>query len=90
MKSRRTQFLLFVALVSSATVVQIREHMPQTGAVNATESTTCGATRDGLIPASCEPTRAVEGASGTRDTQGQPGLDGNAVRTPHAPLRVWV
>jgi hypothetical protein len=58
-KSRSASFLAGVAIVSSATVLQIREHMrsPDVSAANARATmSSCGATRDGLVPAGCEPT----------------------------------
>ncbi|AIP36462.1 hypothetical protein DR64_6486 [Paraburkholderia xenovorans LB400] len=60
MKIRSTEFLAAVAIITSATVLQIREHMPAHEATSAsaqTESPACRMTRDGLVPAACEPTR---------------------------------
>lgn len=60
MKLRSTEFLAAIAIITSAAVVQIREDMPAREAASASEQTTsppsCGITRDGLMPAACEPT----------------------------------
>ena len=70
-KIRRAEFLLAVAIITSAAVMQIREHTLKTPAQNAdaTPTPTCGVTQPGLAPASCAATRnerAVEGAPHVR------------------------
>lgn len=59
MKIRSTEFLVAVAIITSATVMQIREHMQPREATSASEQAgppSCGATHEGLAPAACEPT----------------------------------
>ncbi|CAB3793844.1 MULTISPECIES: hypothetical protein [Paraburkholderia] len=59
-KIRSARFFAAVAIVSSATVLQIREglHAHATSPTNAQATLSlCGATRDGLMPARCESTR---------------------------------
>lgn len=58
-KFSSTAFLAAVAVVSSATVMQIRDDLPSADASPANAQATmssCGTARDGLLPASCEPT----------------------------------
>ncbi|MFM0237543.1 hypothetical protein [Paraburkholderia phytofirmans] len=60
MKIRSAEFLAAVAIISSAAVIQIREHVlaQETPASNAQAvSPPCGVTHQGLVPAACEPTR---------------------------------
>ncbi|PRX30694.1 hypothetical protein B0G75_106134 [Paraburkholderia sp. BL18I3N2] len=60
MKIRSAEFLAAVAIISSAAVMQIREHVlvQETPASNAqAASPPCGAMHEGLVPAACEPTR---------------------------------
>lgn len=80
MKIRSKEFLVAVAIISSATVMQIREHMQPhepTSASTQSASPSCGATRDGLVPAACEPTRD------------EPPAD-PATRRQHGALQIWV
>jgi hypothetical protein len=59
MKIRSTECLVAVAIITSATVMQIREHMqPREAASPSAQvaSPSCGATHDGPVPAACEPT----------------------------------
>jgi hypothetical protein len=60
MKIRSAEFLAGVAIVTSAAVMQIREHVPvqeaSTSKAQAT-SPSCGVRHDGFVPAACEPTR---------------------------------
>jgi hypothetical protein len=59
-KIRSAQFLAAVAIISSASVMQIREYMQssETSRTNAPAALpSCRAARDGLTPARCEPTR---------------------------------
>ena len=68
-KIRRAEFLLAVAIITSAAVMQIREHTLKTPAQNADVTPSCGVTQLGLAPASCAATRnerAVEGAPHVR------------------------
>ncbi|WOD15694.1 hypothetical protein [Paraburkholderia kirstenboschensis] len=64
MKIRSAELLAVVAIVTSASVLQIREHMqpPDSTAASARASaqaapSTCESSRKGVMPASCEPTR---------------------------------
>src|SRR3569833_912278 len=64
MKIRSAEWLVAVAIVSSASVLQIREHMqPHDSAAASTSASaqaapsTCEGSRKGVMPASCEPTR---------------------------------
>lgn len=60
MKIRRAEFLVAIAIVTSAAVLQIREHMQSHDVASANSEATrtvCGGTGNGLVPASCEPTR---------------------------------
>jgi hypothetical protein len=58
-KIRRREYLVAIAIVTSAGVLQIREHMQVTGTpvASARAASSCGVAHDGLVPASCEPTR---------------------------------
>ncbi|TDY21622.1 hypothetical protein B0G81_1850 [Paraburkholderia sp. BL6665CI2N2] len=60
MKIRSAEFLAAVAIISSATVMQIREHvLAQETPVSQAQATSpsCGLTHDGLVSAACEATR---------------------------------
>lgn len=60
MKIRSAEFLAAVAIITSAVVMQIREHVqvPETPSASAqATSPPCGSAHDGLAPAACEPTR---------------------------------
>ncbi|WNC94078.1 hypothetical protein RI103_25265 [Paraburkholderia sp. FT54] len=59
MKIRNAEFLAAVAIIASATVLQIREHSQahEAPSSNAQTTSSCGVTHDGLVPAACEPTR---------------------------------
>lgn len=73
-KIRRAEFLLAVAIVTSAAVLQIREHMLKAPAQSPVAALSCGAVQPGLAPASCAVTRserAVEGAPRTHQTTPQ-------------------
>jgi hypothetical protein len=60
-KSRTKEFLVGVAIVASAAVLQIREHVQVQDAPPANAQapmSSCGPSHDGLVPAGCEqPTR---------------------------------
>ncbi|MFM0736197.1 hypothetical protein PQQ51_02975 [Paraburkholderia xenovorans] len=78
MKIRSTEFLVGVAIVTSAAVLQIREHtLPQDAPSSATPALACGAAHDGLVPAGCEPTR------GERETD-------RAQKQARGAQRIWV
>lgn len=65
-KIRRAEFLLAVAIVTSATVMQVREYMLKAPARGELATLSCGVTQPGLAPASCAAARnerPVEGAS---------------------------
>ncbi|WP_168790279.1 hypothetical protein [Paraburkholderia aromaticivorans] len=60
MKIRSAEFLAAVAIISSAAVMQIREHVLAQEAPSSNAQATspsCGVTHDGFVPAACEPTR---------------------------------
>jgi hypothetical protein len=59
MKIRSAEYLAAIAIVTSAAVLQIREHMqPQEAPVaSAQAASSCGVRHDGLVPAACEATR---------------------------------
>lgn len=84
MTIKRAEFLVLVAIVTSAAVVQIRERtlapVPRLAmrATQATQEPTCGAIRQGIAPADC----AVK-----RDDEW--GIDGPGHRRYHGP-RFWV
>ncbi|MEZ0604019.1 hypothetical protein ACAX43_17945 [Paraburkholderia sp. IW21] len=79
MKIRSAELLVAVAIVTSATVMQIREHMEQhdAPAASAQAVPSCGVKHDGLTAAACEPTRD----EGHADRASQPRRDA---------LRLWV
>ena len=59
-KIRRAEWLAAVAIITSATVLQIREHLPspETTRMSAQAPlSSCGMTNHGLLLAACEPTR---------------------------------
>ena len=80
MKIRRAEFLVAVAIVTSAAVMQIREHLLQHESPPASinnMSATCGTMHEGLVPAGCEATgdnRPVD----------------RAPLAPHDAPRIWV
>ncbi|WP_027798482.1 hypothetical protein [Paraburkholderia dilworthii] len=64
MKTRSAELLAAVAIVTSAAVLQIREHvMPHQGIAASTRDSvqtapsSCEGSSNGMMPASCEPTR---------------------------------
>lgn len=59
MKIRSAEYLVAIAIVTSAAVLQIREHMlPHEAAATGTQTAvSCDIKHDGLVPAGCEPTR---------------------------------
>ncbi|MGF6770737.1 hypothetical protein P3T18_003216 [Paraburkholderia sp. GAS199] len=79
-KIRSAEFLVAVAIVTSAAVMQIREHVLQDASATTTtteQTTTCGAAHEGLVPAGCEATRG----------EAQPE---SAAHSPHGAPRIWV
>lgn len=83
MKIRSAEFLALVAIVTSATVLQIREHMPQDRSIHATQAASCGAMREGngLLPAACE---------ATRDATQREGATGRPTQVLHSNPKIWV
>ena len=64
MKTRSAELLAAIAIVTSAAVLQIREHVkPHQGITASTRDTaqtapsSCEGSPNGVMPASCEPTR---------------------------------
>ncbi|MFM0204565.1 hypothetical protein PQR53_32520 [Paraburkholderia fungorum] len=78
-KIRSAEYLVAIAIVTSAGVLQIREHMQplEAPAASAQAASSCGITRDGLVPAACEPTRSE------RQVERAPQLQ-------HSAARIWV
>ncbi|PQV54991.1 hypothetical protein B0G83_1011174 [Paraburkholderia sp. BL21I4N1] len=80
MKIRRAEYLVAIAIVTSATVMQVREHLLQNETSPAgvqNMSTSCGAMHEGLVPAGCEATS--DQSRGDR-----------APAAPHDAPRIWV
>jgi hypothetical protein len=61
---RKAEYLLAVAIVTSATVMQIRECMLRPSAQADISTLSCGATQAGLAPASCPTARGERPAEG--------------------------
>jgi hypothetical protein len=76
-KIRRAEFLLAVAIVTSAAVLQVREYMLKAPAQGNVATMSCGATQSGLAPAACASTRSE------RSVQG-------AAHERQAALHIWV
>nr|WKF61547.1 hypothetical protein HUO10_006078 [Paraburkholderia busanensis] len=93
-KIRSAEFLVAVAIISSATVMQIREHLRQPDGQAASEehaATSCGAMHEGLMPASCEATRDernTRDAGATRHARDQRQVD--RAPQPRVTPRIWV
>lgn len=77
MKIRRAEFLLAVAIVTSAAAMQVREYVLRTAPQSAAQTMSCGTTHQGLAPAACETMR------------GERSVDG-AAHPQQAPQRIWV
>lgn len=70
-KIKRAEFLVAIAIITSATVMQIREHMQPHEAPTATPEAaqlSCEMPRNGLVLAACEPTRGEAPAQHDRAT----------------------
>jgi hypothetical protein len=81
-KMKRAEFLAAVAIITSATVMQIREHMraPEPGsATPQAAQLTCEMPRSGLLLTACEPTRSEAPAEQDR-----------ATRHLHSASKIWV
>jgi hypothetical protein len=70
-KIRSAEWLVAVAIVTSATVMLIREstQSQDIASTNAHATMSCATTRDGLMPARCEPMRGERRME--HDTQSQ-------------------
>lgn len=69
MKIRRAEFLVAVAIVTSAAVMQIREFVLKAPSQSATQSLSCETPHQGLAPAACAVLRSdrpVDGAAHAR------------------------
>jgi hypothetical protein len=77
MKIRRAEFLLAVAIVTSAAVMQIREYVLNAAPHDAVQTLSCGTSHQGLVPAACAAVRSEHP------------VDGAARPQPSAP-RIWV
>jgi hypothetical protein len=64
MKIRRAEFLLAVAIVTSAAVMQVREYVLRTTPQSAAQTMTCGPTHQGLAPAACASVRGERSVDG--------------------------
>lgn len=70
-KIRSAEYLAAIAIVTSATVLQIREHMQvhdASPAMSQAAQMSCETTRSGLVLAACEPTRSEAPANQNRVT----------------------
>jgi hypothetical protein len=79
-KIRRAECLAAVAIVTSATVMQIREHLPMRETPPASAQaplSSCAITHRGLVLAACEPTRGES-------------RDHRATLPPHGAPIIWV
>lgn len=73
-KIRRAEFLLAVAIITSAAVLQIREHMLREPVQADAATLSCGTSVKGLAPASCtsaHDARSVEGSGKARQAPAQ-------------------
>ena len=71
MKIRRAEFLLAVAIVTSAAAMQVREYVLRTAPQSAAQTMSCGTTHQGLAPAACATVRgerSVDGAAHPQQT----------------------
>lgn len=82
MKIRSAEYLALVAIVTSAAVMQIREHVQDVPSLHAAQAMSCGAMheRNGLLPAGCEATRDTSRGERSADHAPQP---------QHS-MRIWV
>ena len=73
MKKRSAEYLVAIAIVTSAGVLQIREHMQvqEAPVASAQASASCGVARDGVMPAGCEQTPTRSERQGERASQPQ-------------------
>jgi hypothetical protein len=60
MTIKHAEFLLLVAMVTSAAVVELREHTLTPAPQQATQPATCRAMQQGIAPAGCEVKRSDE------------------------------
>lgn len=70
MTIKHAEFLLLVAMVTSAAVVELREHTLTPAPQQATHTATCNAMQQGIAPAGCglkrDDERRVDGAEHRR------------------------
>jgi hypothetical protein len=78
MKIRRAEFLLAVAIVTSAAVMQIREYVLKTAPQDAVQTLSCETPHQGLAPAACAAMRSEHP------------VDGGATRPQQSAPRIWV
>jgi hypothetical protein len=91
-KIRRAEWLAAVAIITSATVLQIREHMLVHAALPATPEaaqTSCDMPRSGLVLAACEPTRGEAPASRDQNQNQNQNRD-RATRHLRTASKIWV
>jgi hypothetical protein len=76
-KIRRAEFLLAVAIVTSAAVMQIREYVLKAAPHDAEPTVSCDTPHQGLSPAACAAMRSERPTDGAAHPQ-------------QSPLRIWV
>jgi len=76
-KIRRAEFLLAVAIVTSAAVMQIREYMLKDAPHDTVPTLSCDTPHQALAPAACAAVRSERPADG-------------ATRPQQSTLRIWV
>jgi hypothetical protein len=83
MKIRSAEYLVAIAIVTSAAVLQIREHMrvEEAPVAGAQAASSCGIAHDGLMAARCQ-RQQTHTVGGRRDDR--------ALRLPHRAVRIWV
>jgi hypothetical protein len=81
MKIRSAEYLVAIAIVTSAGVLQIRERMQMNDAhvAHAQAAASCGITHDGLMAAGCQQTTTRGGRE-----------DERALRLPLRAVHIWV
>jgi hypothetical protein len=68
-KLRRAEFLLAVAIVTSAAVMQVREYMLNAAPHDTVQARSCDAPHQGLAPAACTAMRGERPAEGATHPQ---------------------
>lgn len=76
-KIRRAEFLLAVAIITSAAVLQVREHMLRDPVQKDEATLSCGAFVKGLAPAACTSAHSARSVDGPGQAR-------------QAPTQLWV